>query len=165
MGTIKVNDSIHVDKSPIDILGWKEYQFWVAKTMGRASAAYQETMIDTNTLVNVDSKMILSIGRYMASPQYNSYPVIGTTHDQQISYCRWRSDRVMEALLIKNDVIEYDPKSKFATADYYCGRYELLHPSKKYRYYPNYTLHEISKNRNSTPNLGFKCQCQWVEWR
>jgi sulfatase modifying factor 1 len=38
---------------------------------------------------------------YFTHPSYNTYPVVGVSWLQATEYCKWRTDRVNELMLIK----------------------------------------------------------------
>ncbi|MDD4644800.1 MAG: SUMF1/EgtB/PvdO family nonheme iron enzyme, partial [Bacteroidales bacterium] len=65
---------------------------------------------------------------YLRHPSYNDYPVVGVSWLQATQYCEWRTDRVNEAMLIKEGILMEDPNQtsakNFNTDAYLAGQYE-----------------------------------------
>ncbi len=81
---------------------------------------------------------------YLRHPAYRDFPVVGVTYNQAVAFSKWRSDRVMEFLLIKNKIIPRRlivPKDSIFTIEkYFNGDYYGVKPSPHFLVYPQYSL-------------------------
>ena len=101
-----VADSIYYDKDDILVIDWMEYQFWLAQIYGKDSPEYLAAMPDTNIIrqqVSFAEPMA-----YLTSPACRRFPVFGVTPEQARAYCRWRTDRVAEYMLVQLKLREWD---------------------------------------------------------
>lgn len=105
VGTIHVHDNFYLDKTEVTNLNWVEYLFWISKNLGVNSEEYKAALPDTtvwNQIKGSDKNAENPLTQhYLRHPAYQSYPVVGVTYDQAIAYCKWRTDRVKDYLLIK----------------------------------------------------------------
>ena len=70
-----------------------------------------------------------AVDYYFESPIYAEYPVVGVSWEQATKYCKWRTDRVNEKILIDRGIItlnvaELEGASAFQTDVYLAGQYE-----------------------------------------
>ena len=65
---------------------------------------------------------------YLRHPAYRDYPVVGVSWLQASDYCKWRTDRVNEYILIREGVLEYNVDQRddntFNTEAYYAGQHD-----------------------------------------
>lgn len=87
-GTVQINDTLFVDRTEIANVHWREYLFYLEKfdslnsykalpdtLVWRDTAAYNEPLTEY----------------YFRHPMFNSYPVVGISHEQAIEFCKWRT--------------------------------------------------------------------------
>ena len=71
---------------------------------------------------------------YFRFPGYNDYPIIGVTYEQVVNYSNWRSDRVLEMMLLEAKLIKLhirsDSSNCFTIARYMAGQYYNYKPLK-----------------------------------
>lgn len=104
-GTVKVSDNFYCDQSEISNQNWREYVFWIENKFGDSSLLYNESLPDT-TFWHFSNP-------YGEPKQYNRflhqvyayYPVVGVTRNQVINYTQWRTERVIEMLLINDEIL------------------------------------------------------------
>ncbi|MCB0740861.1 MAG: SUMF1/EgtB/PvdO family nonheme iron enzyme, partial [Chitinophagaceae bacterium] len=68
---------------------------------------------------------------YFRHPGFNEYPVVGVSWEQAHDFCLWRSDRVNEGILVKNNYINkanikpgaQQGENNFTTKSYLLGLY------------------------------------------
>src|SRR5690606_14536322 len=105
---------------------------------------------------------------YFRHAAYNFYPVVGVNWYQANEYCKWRSDRVNEMILIKNGIMKKNPNQVnediFATETYIADQY-LGTPGRRQERDLNPTGAE---RRNSTyadgyllPNYRLPTEAEW----
>jgi len=67
------------------------------------------------------------VTNYFRHAAYNFYPVVGVSWYQANAYCKWRSDRVNEMILIKNGMLKKNQnqvnEDVFTTETYTAGQY------------------------------------------
>jgi sulfatase modifying factor 1 len=121
--------SFYMDETEISNIDYREYLYWVDRVFGetypevwkralpdtlvwRDELAYNEPMVET----------------YFRHPAYDDYPVVGVNWNQANEFCKWRTDRVNEMILIEKGIIDPTPDQKnennFNTEAYLVGQYE-----------------------------------------
>ena len=68
------------------------------------------------------------VNYYLRHPAYRDYPVVGVNWLQATAFCKWRSDRVNEGILIREGLLAHNPEAQideehFTTASYLNGQY------------------------------------------
>ena len=121
--------SFYMDETEVANIDYREYLFWVLNTWGstypevwkralpdtlvwREELAYNEPLVET----------------YFRHPAYDDYPVVGVNWLQANEYCKWRTDRVNEMMLIEKGIINPNTEQKdednFNTEAYLVGQYQ-----------------------------------------
>lgn len=121
--------SFYMDETEITNTDYREYLFWLDRVFGetypevslralpdtlvwREELSYNEPLVET----------------YLRHPAFDDYPVVGVSWNQAVDYCKWRTDRVNESILIKKGVLNPNPDQKnednFVTESYLVGKYE-----------------------------------------
>lgn len=120
--------SFYMDQTEVSNLDYLEYIYWLNRIFGSdypeiINNALPDTLVWRNTLSYNEPMVEI----YFRHPAYRDYPVVGVTWLQANDYALWRSDRVNENLLIKSDILSFDPNqnkdSYFSTDAYLAGRY------------------------------------------
>lgn len=143
-GTIKVNDTLFIDKAPVDNLMYAEFidnveELWTY-TLSDSLKSLELENIDksllTSSLDKTQNKAIFNrvtiaqdiqlpkkvdIYSYFNYPQYKHNPVIGISKDLAQLFCQWRSDMVN--LRWSTELKEGDPQ-------YYKIKYRLPTPNE-----------------------------------
>ena len=101
-------DNQYIDKGIISNLDWLEYQYWLEKVFGKESKEYKAAMPNKKTLYQQLPDKVAKT--YAESPAYRHQPVLGVSPEQAFAYCRWRTDRVAEQMLIKMKLLKYNPE-------------------------------------------------------
>ena len=121
--------SFYMDQTEITNFQWLEYMYWISR-------AYNETypMVYKNAIPDTlvwRSKLGFNekyIDYYLRHPAYRDYPVVGVSWLQANDFCKWRTDRVNEYILIREGIlafnIEQRDENTFNTDAYYAGQYE-----------------------------------------
>lgn len=86
------------DKSYVHNVDWLEYQWWLEKTYGKESEQYKSSVLDLSAARALMPDSIAVV--YAHHPQFRNRPVLGVSPEQAAAYCRWRSDRVAEQMLV-----------------------------------------------------------------
>lgn len=136
-GTIKINDSLFIDKGPIDNIMYLEFtkkvkEFW-SLTLHDSLKSLELINIDKSLLseklnpdqsnkiydqiINVKDLKIsdeIDLYYYFNHPTYSYHPVLGISKEQAQLYCLWRTDMVnlRWSTILKNEQKKY-PKIKY----------------------------------------------------
>lgn len=87
------------DKSYVLNVDWLEYQWWLEKTYGKESEQYKSSVLDLSAARALMPDSIAVV--YANHPQFRNRPVLGVSPEQAAAYCRWRTDRVAESMLVQ----------------------------------------------------------------
>lgn len=143
-GTIELAPNAYFDQTEITNFHWGEYLFWTKRHFGADAKEYIEMLPDTTVWTKLDGKYRAQEDFYLTHPAYRDYPVVGISYRQALDYCKWRSDRVMEYMLIKYGVIEWHvdapADSVFTIEKYFNGAYYGVQPNPHFMFYPHYAL-------------------------
>ena len=102
--------SFYMDETEVTNMFWLEYLNWLDRIYGenfpeiveralpdtlvwREKLAYNEPMVDY----------------YLRHPAYRDYPVVGVSWRQATDFCKWRTDRVNERILIQEGLFVHNP--------------------------------------------------------
>ena len=99
--------SFYMDKYEVTNLAWREYVEWTSFVFGAYNKdIVKATIPDTLVWRNEMAYNEPYVENYFRHPAYSFYPVVGVSWDQAMAYCQWRTDRVNERLLTKNQIIQ-----------------------------------------------------------
>jgi hypothetical protein len=146
---IKINEALYCDQTEISNIYWLEYLYWLRQVFGKDSQEYRSAFPDTTVWTQESNCLAILSEYYLRHPAYSFYPVVGISQKQALDYSKWRSDRVFEALLIDNDVIDYNPEQNadmyFTIETYFDGKYNDITPDPKFLYYPEFRLPTLTE--------------------
>jgi len=128
--------SFFMDETEVANVHYREYLFWLGRTYG---SDYPEIMAralpDTQVWRNALQYNEPLVEYYYRHAAYNYYPVVGVNWNQANEYCKWRSDRVNERILIEKGYLQKNPfqvsDDNFKSTTYIVGQYEGLAGKKK----------------------------------
>ncbi len=122
--------SFYMDETEVTNLYWLEYLSWLQRVYG---SSYPEVVARAlpDTLVWREKLAFNEpfVDYYLRHPAYRDYPVVGISWNQANDFCKWRSDRVNEQLLIREGLIAHNPDGQmdedhFTTEAYLSGQYQ-----------------------------------------
>ena len=121
--------SFYMDETEVTNHFWCEYLNWLQRVYGSSypeiveralpdTASWRDKLAYNEPLVNY----------YLRHPAYRDYPVVGVNWLQATAFCKWRSDRVNEGILIREGLLAHNPEAQideehFTTASYLNGQY------------------------------------------
>ncbi len=121
--------SFYMDETEVCNSDYREYLYWTLRVF---SEQYPEVWKKAlpDTLVWRDELAFNEpyVETYLRHPSYDEYPVVGVNWNQANDYCKWRTDRVNEMILIERGVLNPNPDQKnednFNSEAYLVGQYE-----------------------------------------
>jgi len=125
--------SFYMDETEVSNLDYREYLYWMERVYGEVypeyvTAAKPDEFVWREEL-SYNEPYVQS---YANHPAYNDYPVVGVSWDQANEYCKWRTNRVNEMLLVEKGYLELDlnqtGEDHYDTESYLLGQYEGIVP-------------------------------------
>ena len=120
--------SFYVDQTEITNFHWCEYMYWISRAYESYPIVGKNVLPDTNvwrTPLGFSEKFV---EYYLRHPAYRDYPVVGVSWLQASDYCKWRTDRANEYILIREGILDYNidqrDENTFNTEAYLAGQYE-----------------------------------------
>ncbi|GJM34312.1 MAG: gliding motility lipoprotein GldJ [Saprospiraceae bacterium] len=121
--------SFYMDETEVSNNHYREYLYWINRVFGES---YPEVVLNAlpDTLVWREELAFNEplVETYFRHPAYDDYPVVGVSWLQANDFCKWRTNRVNEMLLIEKGIINTNPEQKdednFDTDAYLFGQYE-----------------------------------------
>lgn len=131
--------SFYLDESEVTNSEYLFYLEWMEKVFPPSDQnykdIYQSTVPDTLVWRDVLGFNELLTENYLRHPSYQDYPVVGVSWIQATQYCKWRSDRVNEKILMdrgvlnplfESDTLEVRGQNHFNTDTYLANPYLLF---------------------------------------
>ena len=119
--------SFYLDETEISNFHWCEYMYWVGRTYTEYPMVYKKSLPDTLSWREKLGFNEKYVEYYLRHPAYRDYPVVGVSWMQANEFCRWRTDRVNEFILIREGILLMNPNQQnepFTTDAYMAGQYE-----------------------------------------
>lgn len=143
-GGIKIGQNFYCDETEALNIHWAEYEYWVKRVHGPASPEYASILPDTTVWLNEDSCLYDYQYYYLRHPAFYSHPLVGISQEQAEAFSKWRSDRVFEAYLIKNKILDYNPdqngEDHFTIERFFNGELSRPVDYNNVNFYPEYRL-------------------------
>lgn len=121
--------SFYMDQTEVTNFHWLEYLYWIDRAYGETyPLVYKNALPDTLCWRSPLAFNEKYVEYYLRHPAYRDYPVVGVSWLQANDYCKWRTDRVNEYILIREGVLDWNIDQQddrtFNTEAYYVGQYE-----------------------------------------
>ncbi len=107
--------SFYMDQAEVANVNYREYMYWITRVYGQdyPNLIYS-SLPDTTCWRKALQFNEPLVRHYFREAAYNYYPVVGVTWNQANEYCKWRTDRINEWILIKSGFLK---KNATQTAD------------------------------------------------
>ncbi|MEO0312545.1 MAG: hypothetical protein RIQ89_2202 [Bacteroidota bacterium] len=123
--------SFYMDETEVANIHYLEYLYWISRVFGADyPEVYKKALPDTlvwRDKVGYNEELI---ELYLRHPAYQQYPVVGVNWLQANDFCKWRTDRVNEAIMIREGILRVNPnqinEDNFNSEAYLAGQYEGL---------------------------------------
>jgi gliding motility-associated lipoprotein GldJ len=144
--------SFYMDRTEVTNFHWLEYMYWMKRVYYKSYPhVYKKCLPDTLAWRKALGYREKYVNYYLRHPSYRDYPVVGVSWLQANDFCKWRTDRVNEAILVREGIInwhfsftedhnntdvgaasrdDYDqsassPENMFSTENYLNGNYNV----------------------------------------
>jgi gliding motility-associated lipoprotein GldJ len=119
--------SFYMDQTEVTNFHWLEYLYWLNRAYKSYPMVYRNALPDTlcwRSPLGFNEKYV---DYYLRHPAYRDYPVVGVSWLQASDYCKWRTDRVNEYILIREGILAWNTaqenENTFDTEAYFSGQY------------------------------------------
>lgn len=139
-GVVMVANNLFIDETEITNQYWRDLLHWHNLIHGTSKGLMP---LDFGGIQPCDSLYLASSEYYFGHPNFSDYPVTNITKQQALSYCKWRSERVFQIILLRDKYITHDvweDSTNFFSIDKY---FSQSYPTKKFDpnlLIPMYTL-------------------------
>ena len=119
--------SFYLDETEVTNFHWLEYLYWIRRTYESFPMVYKNALPDTLSWREKLGYMEPYVEYYLRHPAYRDYPVVGVSWLQANNFCKWRTDRVNEYILIREGILNWNPfqvDEPFTTDSYFAGQYD-----------------------------------------
>jgi gliding motility-associated lipoprotein GldJ len=181
--------SFYLDRTEVTNLHWLEYMYWMKRVYYKTYPhVYKKSLPDTlawRTALGYREKYVTY---YLRHPSYRDYPVVGVSWLQANDFCKWRTDRVNEAILVREGVIKWHfantsdhdntdvgvalkedyskyssaPENMFSTENYLNGTYIVEYtdgkPTKNVNGFEYKGGYTLKNDKEKKPNDGTKAK-------
>ncbi len=120
--------SFYMDQTEVTNFQWLEYLYWISRAYEQYPMVYRNALPDTLCWRSPLAMMEKYVEYYLRHPAYRDYPVVGVSWLQASDFCKWRTDRVNEYILVREGVLGWDVNAAdaetFNTDSYLVGQFE-----------------------------------------
>lgn len=120
--------SFYMDQTEVTNFHWLEYLYWLHRAYETYPMVYTNALPDTLVWRSPLAFNEKYVDYYLRHPAYRDYPVVGVNWLQANDYCKWRTDRVNEYILIREGVLGWDVNAAddgtFNTDVYLVGQFD-----------------------------------------
>jgi gliding motility-associated lipoprotein GldJ len=120
--------SFYMDQTEVTNFHWLEYLYWISRAYETYPMVYKNALPDTlcwRSALGFNEKFV---DYYLRHPAYRDYPVVGVSWLQANDFCKWRTDRVNEYILVREGILAWNvdqrDENTFNTEAYYAGQYD-----------------------------------------
>lgn len=120
--------SFYMDQTEVTNFHWLEYLYWIQRVYGETyPMVYKNALPDTLCWRSPLAFNEKYVDYYFRHPAYRDYPVVGVSWLQVNDFCKWRTDRVNEYIMIREGIMEPNLQQPdadvFDTEAYLSGQY------------------------------------------
>ena len=121
--------SFYMDETEVSNTDYREYLYWIDRVFGESyPEVYRNALPDTLVWREELAFNEPFVETYLRHPSYDNYPVVGVSWVQATEYCKWRTDRVNEMILVEKGILNLNTEQKdednFVTESYLVGQYQ-----------------------------------------
>lgn len=147
-GTLQIHPNLFLDQSEVSNFSYLEFYWYTKRLFGDSSEEFKTIIPNESVWTDLGEKYYPLVDWYFMHPTYRDYPLVGITKEQAEVYCKWRTNRVMEYILLREGIIDHNPvptkENCFTIEKYFTGNYMGLKADTSFLYYPEYFLPDTS---------------------
>lgn len=100
--------SFYMDRTEVTNFNWLEYMYWMRRVYNKTYPhVYKKCVPDTLAWRAALGYREKYVNYYLRHPSYRDYPVVGVSWLQANDFCKWRTDRVNEAILVREGILRW----------------------------------------------------------
>jgi gliding motility-associated lipoprotein GldJ len=119
--------SFYMDETEVRNIDWREYLYYLQRVHPNNREIYKAALPDTLVWRNELAFNEPYLENYLRHASYSEYPVVGVSWIQADNFCKWRTDRVNERILINDQILAEDiaqtGQNTFSSDSYMNGLY------------------------------------------
>lgn len=120
--------SFYMDETEVANQDYREFTHWIGRVYPGDRAKMVAALPDTARWRKELAYNEPYVSNYFRHPAYSDYPVVGVSWEQAEAYCKWRTDRVNEQILVDRGILTHDNTQNgqniFTTQTYLLGLYQ-----------------------------------------
>jgi len=120
--------SFYMDETEVTNFDYRQYLAWLSHVYPNSIQKYKAALPDTLVWRRALAYNEPYVNNYLRHPSYSNYPVVGVNWIQASEYCKWRTYRVNEYILIQNGYLALDSAQAgdrvFTTEGYLMNYYQ-----------------------------------------
>ncbi len=121
--------SFYMDQTEVTNFQWLEYLYWISRAYTDYPMVYKNALPDTLCWRSPLAFNEKYVEYYLRHPAYRDYPVVGVSWLQANDFCKWRTDRVNEYILVREGIlnwnIDQNGENTFNTESYFAGQHTV----------------------------------------
>jgi hypothetical protein len=140
---VYIKDGWFIDRTEVTNINYREYLHFLRHRYSDTNI-YLSSLPDTTVWREMGPEFEFLVTDYFRGEPYDNQPVVGVSFDQALAYSKWRSNRVMEMLLIEKGLRApaFDAKDGevFSIEKYFTSEIHRLPKDKQLWYYPHFDM-------------------------
>ncbi len=125
----------YIDQTEVANIDYLEYLYWLGRVYQDFPEVAEKAKPDTLCWRDPLAYNEPYVKYYFRHPAFQNYPVVGVNWLQATEYCKWRTDRVNEQIMIDQGFLKANPSQSgddnFNTEAYLVGQYEGMVKNQK----------------------------------
>ena len=121
-------ESFYMDETVVTNRAYRFYLHWLRRVFVSHPEVYRMALPDTLVWLSQLGFNEPLMENYLRHPSFDLHPVVGVSWRKAMNFCDWRTDRINEAILIREGILELDPNQRdrenFNTEAYLAGQFE-----------------------------------------
>lgn len=159
--------SFYMDETEVSNFHYLEYLHWLMRVHADNPIIYIKSLPDTLVWRDKLSYNEPYVLYYLRHPAFRDYPVVGVSWVQATEYCKWRTDRVNEMIMVREGLINLDIQKQqgdnnFNTEAYLLGLYQPSVKKELRDYAPGGKTRQVRMEDGILlPNYRLPTEAEW----